>query len=121
ECLIKPIPPNLLLRTCHRWLNGKIRPVTVAPFPQPSPAEQRGVADIPDELRQELLNQVLRQKNALVIREIEQLADRIIETSNRYGSPRLDELGKGLHQATQSFDIASIRQLLTSTANILTR
>lgn len=121
ECLIKPIPPNLLLRTCHRWLKGNIRPGTIAPFPQPSSSAQADMAAIPDELRQELLERVLRQKNALVISEIEQLAARIVETSACYGSPRLDELGKNLHEATQSFDISRIRQLLPAIADTLTR
>ncbi|MGE9295246.1 MAG: ATP-binding protein, partial [Puniceicoccales bacterium] len=113
ECLIKPVPPQLLLRSCHRWLNGSTKPVTPKPFADRNSGD---VADelLPPDIASALKAEIAGHENGLVLKELEKLATRIEAMADEHNAPRLNEVAKTLKFSAQSFDIAGARQALSA-------
>ncbi len=119
ECLFKPIPPHILLKTCHRWLHGSVEARTPAPFkPLGSSSEDEHPSISDDELN-ELLVELKRHQNGFKIDELKQLAERIETIAQEHSATYLHDLGMKLKLAAETFDVAGVKQALAGLNNYL--
>ncbi|WP_309400258.1 ATP-binding protein [Cerasicoccus maritimus] len=112
ECLIKPIPPHVLLKACHHWLNGSMVSQTSKPNPDLPEPMGGGEVVLPVELQGNLLRELKRHDGGFSIDALKAYAGQLNEAAQEYQSAYLSELSHQLMMSAETFDVATVRQTL---------
>ncbi|WP_269539384.1 PAS domain-containing sensor histidine kinase [Cerasicoccus fimbriatus] len=120
ECLFKPIPPQLLINTCHRWLKGAtIRSNTPSPMKIEGQESSKPPVNLPEPVAQEFREQIAHLQGGVALKDIEDFAEKLLTAGQKHQCEFLTGTAQQLKLATQSFDILGARQCLQQLSNHL--